>query len=90
MHDYTVHDRSEVVTVTTDYTSAGMPAGLVCIGTDRMAIAHCLKASDCQTEHRDAASIWFLDHDYDTVTKVSPTFEQWIRQHLEIGRWRKF
>ena len=70
----------EIVRLTRDYWSAGMPAEVVGFAYDNGGNMFCF--------HQTEPGVWIFDHDYITVTQLAPTFSAWTDEQakFEISR----
>jgi hypothetical protein len=78
----------QAIESTEGYLSAGMPEGFVSFASDCMGNAYCFKVSECQMPDLDEAPIWFFDHDFLDVGKVSDSFEAWLARYNRVKRTR--
>lgn len=74
-----------MVEATRGWIAAGMPGDLVSIGSDSSGNQFCFNRADMQGPAKHSAAVFFWDHDFDDVERVSASFSEWIASYL--GPW---
>ena len=62
---------------------SGMPKGYVLFASDCKGNMFCFKLTDCASKQIDLP-VWFFDHDFCTVEKVSNSFIEWLEEFNEL------
>ena len=65
------------------YEMTGMPKGHVLFASDCKGNMFCFKLTDCASKQTDIP-VWFFDHEFCTVTKVSSSFIEWLEEFNEL------
>ncbi|MCJ8321063.1 MAG: SMI1/KNR4 family protein [Colwellia sp.] len=65
------------------YEMTGMPKGHVLFASDCKGNMFCFKSTDCASKQTDIP-VWFFDHDFRTVNKVSNSFIEWLDEFNEL------
>lgn len=76
-----VWDLKSVLKTTKDYVKAGMPNEYIAFATDNMGNAFCFEQT--QTRQKDAP-VFLYDHDFDKVSKVANSFDEWLQSYLDL------
>jgi hypothetical protein len=67
---------NDIVTLTGDWHSAGMPDYLIGFADDCSGNLFCF--------HTTESGVWFFDHDHGTTDVVAPSFSAWINAQVAI------
>lgn len=67
------------------YIKAGMPEGYFAFASDCMGNMFCFKIEELKNKSIKPA-IWFFDHDYVSMEKISDSFVDWIQKFNTINR----
>ena len=65
------------------YEMGGMPKGHILFASDCKGNMFCFKLTDCVSKKIDVP-VWFFDHDFCTVKKVSNSFIEWLEEFNEL------
>lgn len=65
------------------YEMTGMPKGHILFASDCKGNMFCFKLTDCASKQTDIP-VWFFDHEFCTVTKVSDSFIEWLEEFNEL------
>jgi hypothetical protein len=65
------------------YEMSGMPKGHILFASDCKGNMFCFKLSDCEGQQIDIP-VWFFDHQFHTVKKVSPSFSEWLGEFNKL------
>lgn len=74
---------TEMIETTESWQSAGMPKGYIAFASDCMGNVFCFKLSELSGN--DNPSIWFFDHDFCEISKVSNSFIIWLKRFINVG-----
>jgi hypothetical protein len=70
-----------IVETTKVYQDGGMPQGFIIFASDCMGNVFCFN----QTEEKQAdAPVYFYDHDFDEMSKVADSFDEWLKSYLDL------
>jgi hypothetical protein len=67
----------DVSTLSELYEMSGMPKGHILFASDSKGNMFCFKHTDCENKQANIP-IWFFDHEFSTVKKVSNSFSEWL------------
>ena len=86
--DSELHDLQNITTIkdtiegTKMYWSGGMPDDLIGFGNDSMGNMFCFKKYDQKSERPNDLPVYFFDHDFVKVIKISDSFDSWLRDYI--------
>src|SRR5438552_3095341 len=72
------HSPSDMIEQTVGWREAGMPERLIVFASDDLGNKFCFDGDRLKSGAADSASIWFFDHDFNTVDAIAPSFADWI------------
>jgi hypothetical protein len=67
----------DVSTLSELYEMSGMPKGHILFASDSKGNMFCFKHADCESKQKNIP-VWFFDHQFSTVKKVSNSFSEWL------------
>jgi hypothetical protein len=73
----------QLVSDTKLYESGGMDSGFLGFASDCMGNMFLFKRTECLNAINDAP-VWFFDHDFVTIDKISDSFTAWLSRYNEI------
>ncbi|NQY89819.1 MAG: SMI1/KNR4 family protein [Colwellia sp.] len=65
------------------YEMSGMPKGHILFASDCKGNMFCFKLTDCISKTIDIP-VWFFEHEFSTVRKVSNSFIEWLEQFNKL------
>ena len=74
---------SQALKDTETWQEAGLPSGFYAFASDCMGNMFCFKNSECQNENQEPP-IWFFDHDFVEIKKISENLISWLESYNEI------
>ncbi len=86
--DSELHDLQNITTIkdtiegTKMYWSGGMPDDLIGFGNDSMGNMFCFKKYVQKSERPNDLPVYFFDHDFVKVIKISDSFDSWLRDYI--------
>ncbi len=86
--DSELHDLQNITTIkdtiegTKMYWSGGMPDDLIGFGNDSMGNMFCFKKYDQKSERPNDLPVYFFDHDFVKVSKISNSFDSWLGDYI--------
>lgn len=90
--DSELHDLQNITSVkktieaTKLYWSGGMPDDLIGLGNDSMGNMFCFKKIDRASERPDDLPVWFFDHDFAEVSRISNSFDSWLEAFIVLKK----
>lgn len=73
----------QAVEDTLAYEEAGMPKGYFAFASDCMGNMFCFKLDECYDCDKEPP-IWFFDHDFVEINKISECLIEWLESYIEI------
>jgi hypothetical protein len=61
-----------------------MPDDLIGFGNDSMGNMFCFKKLNPNSERPDDLSIWFFEHDFNEVSRISESFNSWLESYISL------
>jgi cell wall assembly regulator SMI1 len=75
---------AEMIEHTPGWHEAGMPEHLIAFASDDLGNQFCFDGERLKSGTADSASIWFFDHDFNTVEVIASSFTDWISEFCDI------
>ena len=75
---------AEMIEQTLGWRKAGMPEHLIAFACDDLGNQFCFDSERLRSATADNASVWFFDHDFNTVDLIASSFTDWISEFCDI------
>ena len=74
---------NQAIEDTKSWQEAGLPSGYYAFASDSMGSMFCFKNSECQNKAQEPP-VWFFDHDFVEIEKISENFLTWLGCYNEM------